>query len=218
MPKTIDIETIPDRKMTKYLPEPDVKYGNLKDEAKREEKRQDAVMKQLQDMTLNPLTASVVAAVVVGEGVVVSEILVEKKGFSEWECLDLILEHLRLTGKNNPTIITWNGTAFDIPFLYKRALIHDRILKTEKKELMRNLPPLAYWSKRYTVTPHCDLPLVWGGWTADAKYTSLESVALPLLHEEKLKVSYDMLDYHDLYTKPEGRRTRERGSGEARRW
>ncbi|MCK4521378.1 MAG: hypothetical protein KAU20_02305 [Nanoarchaeota archaeon] len=206
MTKTIDIETAPDMKMVKWLPDPDVKYGNTKDEEKRKVMRDDAVMRQIQGMDLSPLSGTVVCAVIVQDGTVISECLVEKKGLTEWELLDLVFDNMRLSGTANPTLCTWNGTSFDLPFLYKRAMIHDKLLNSPKsKRLLVNMPPLSYWSKRYQTVPHCDLPLVWGGWDSQAKYTSLQSVVLPLLQKSKIEIDFDMEEHHKLLKSDAGR-------------
>ena len=64
-PFTIDIETRPVMKMVKYLPDPKVKRTQKDTDETYKTKCDDAVMKQLQGMALNPLTASVITAAVV---------------------------------------------------------------------------------------------------------------------------------------------------------
>ena len=209
-PVSVDIETRPNNKMAIYLPEPVVKYGNVKDEEKRKAMYDDAVMRQLQNMALDPLYGEVIAAVVVHKGKVILSLLIDGKKIDERYIVNQVLRYLRLIDDAAPLIITWNGTSFDIPFLYKRAMILDRQAKHKEpllnpEALLYGLPPMSYYTKRYDTSRHVDLPLVWGSWDSQAKYTGMDSVALPLLKKKKLDINYDMLEYHELLKTQAGR-------------
>lgn len=210
-PVSIDIETRPITKMVKYLPEPDVKYGNTKDEEKRKVMRDDAVMRQLQGMALSPLYGEVIAAVIVHKGKVIRSLLIDGKKVNEFYIIDQVFSFMRLLSDANPVIITWNGTSFDVPFLYKRAIILDskksKNPQLDAKCLLYGMPPISYYTKRYDTSHHIDLPLVWGAWDSQAKYIGLNSVVLPLLHKEKVEIDYDMEAYHALLKTQEGRET-----------
>ena len=114
--KTLDIETMPNMDMVKYLPEPVVKYGNTKDPEKRKVMRDDAVMRQIRDMIFNPLTAKVVAFSIVCNQNVISKGVVDGV-MREWDFLNMIGEHLQMSINSQFILCTWNGIAFDIPFL-----------------------------------------------------------------------------------------------------
>lgn len=197
---TIDIETMPDVSRVKYLPVPVVKYGNTKDPEKRAAMDVYAKEKQVEKMALDPMFGVVVAFSVVQDGgVIESHVIKDIKG--EPKMLDYALEYFRMQRQSNNRICTWNGTGFDIPFLYKRALLID--LKNGFN-LTKGLPSIGYYTKRYTTETHIDLPLIWNGWSSQAGFTSLNSVAYPLLGRKK--IDFDVKKISEIIKTPEGRK------------
>jgi len=181
----IDIETMPNEEMIDKLPEPIVKYGNTKDEEKRKVIYGDAKQKQIDSMALNPMFGKIACI-----GTFVKEpycILHD----DEKSMIEMFIEGvLNFGGNNSPKIATWNGMGFDIPFVYKRALILG----------VKISPPMSFWMKRYNTTPHCDLMQVWGNWR---DYEKLDTVANVLLGEGK--IDFDVTTIKDLIKTDEGK-------------
>jgi len=174
---SLDIETIPNEDMIQYLPEPEVKTGNLKDEAKIQAKIEQAKEKQIADMALNPFFGRVASySFVNSEGDTSSVIENPIDDKSESFIIECLLGLITGVIQSDNTIVTWNGNAFDLPFIYKRAMMLG-------VELPEDCPVLSQLTKRYTVHPHLDLALALNGWQ---NYLSLNSVAMPLLREGKI--------------------------------
>ena len=173
----LDIETMPNEDMIDKLPEPTVAIGNLKDEAKIQAKIEEAKQKQIDNMALNPLYGKI-ACIGYGEKVIVSE----------YEN-DLIVEIGHVLSRMQP-ICTYNGTMFDLPFIYKRAVILGISIT----------PPLSFWTKRYIITPHCDLMQVWGSWK---DYEKMDNIAKVILGQGK--VDFDVTTIKDLIKTEEGK-------------
>jgi predicted PolB exonuclease-like 3'-5' exonuclease len=122
----LDIETDAMPERIPELPEPEVAIGNLKDPDKIKEKIATAKRNQIARMALDPHFARVLAWAVVikDEG--------HELGMSA---------HVRIPGPDQPTaernalnalwghlsgaeqLYTFNGAAFDLPFLYRRSLL-----------------------------------------------------------------------------------------------
>lgn len=197
---TIDIETMPDKSRIKDLPPAQAKYGNTKDPAKRAEMDVKAASEQVGKMALNPLFGQVASYAVVQNGVVVdSQVINSSADMTERVLLDRCLQWLRFGGAQSPRLCTWNGSAFDIPFLYKRALFLDLRASeaadplVDPGKLTEGLPPLKYFTKRYETSTHIDLPLIWGGWAPQSNYTSLDSVAGALLGAKKIDFDVSLI-------------------------
>ena len=173
----IDIETMPNEEMIERLPEPNVALGNLKDEAKIKAKVEAAKQKQIESMALSPMFGKIACI-----GVDTDVHIVEDE--------KLLIEEVgkEVLSKMQP-ICTWNGINFDIPFIYKRALILG----------VKISPPMSFWMKRYNTTPHCDLMQVWGSWRDHEK---LDTVANVLLGEGK--VDFDVTQIKELIKTDEG--------------
>lgn len=181
----IDIETYPNKEMIDRLPEPKVD-ARVKDPAKIEAKRAEGRLKQIADMAINPLYGKVACVGYKKEN---------SKGLAIDENEDAVIkrffEHIiSFEGSNSPKIVTWNGMGFDIPFLYKRAMI------------LGIKPPvcMSYFMKRYQTSPHCDLMHVWMNWYG---YEKLENVAQALLNEGKQ--DFDFRTISDLIKTEDGR-------------
>lgn len=167
----IDIETMPHVEKIELLPEPDVKLGNTKDPQKIEAKKKEAKQKQIDEMALNSLFGVVCCICVYG-----GESFKIKITGTE----DVILRYFfaNFLKTKEEKIITYNGINFDIPFIYKRAIINN-IIPTI---------PLSNWIKRYSTFPHCDIMQVWSNW--GYKNESLNTMANVLLGEEKKDIDF----------------------------
>ena len=185
----LDIETIPNSKMVNKLPEPDVKYGNTKDEEKRQAKRQEAKQEQIDKMALNPLYGRICCVALVSAGgmnYMIDDVDTDEK---EKKIIEFIKSQA-MDMSMSPKICTWNGLSFDIPFIYKRALILGVDMKV----------PMSHWMKRYSNIPHCDLMQLWCNWYG---YEKLDNVASVLLGEGKK--DFDVTTIKDLIKTGEGR-------------
>lgn len=169
----VDIETIPNPEMVNKLPEPDIAIGNLKDPVKIELKKTQARQSQIDAMALSPLYGKVCCIGLSGEAT--GSCCLEE----EAEILKWFFGSIFDQKNTSDTVITFNGIIFDIPFLYKRALILG--VKVGK--------PMSYWCKRYSTVPHCDLLQVLSGWNS-YKANSLESLAVAILGKNKIDLDY----------------------------
>ena len=186
-----DIETIPNTSMIDRLPAPEVKTGNLKDQAKIDEKIQEARKAQIEKMALSPLYGRLCCFCVYdGNGEISTGTCIEAETDAEetriLECAFMALAETR--------VITYNGSAFDLPFLYRRAVI----LGVSPREF--DLPPLEKMLKRYDNDRHVDLMNVWCGYGGFEKLDTLSALIL-----DDHKVEIDFHDFPELIKTEEGR-------------
>ncbi len=191
--KAFDIETMPNLEMVDLLPEPDVKYGNTKDEDKRLIKYEDAVEKQIEKMGLNPLYSRIISYAFVGDEEYKESTIIN--AFTDKDESDLIRIIFNTLKKSTLHLYTWNGKAFDLPFLYKRALILNIDI------LGKSIPKLQEFTKRYNCEIHTDLMLEWGSYMEFAKLNDIASI---LIGQQKEKL--DHKDFQELIVTPEGRK------------
>lgn len=182
---TIDIETMPNMDMVDRLPEPEVKYGNTKDEAKRQIKYEEAVRAQIDKMALNPLYGKVACVGYKLDGIVGSVV-----SENEVDLLEFYFNELFEGIARMPKIVTWNGMGFDVPFLYKRALVNGVVPRSS----------MSHYMKRYSNDFHCDLMQVWCNWYGYEKLTNVASVLL-----DESKEDFDITTIKDLVKTDEGK-------------
>lgn len=173
---SIDIETIPNPDMIELLPEPEVALGNLKDPVKIEAKIAEVKRKQIDNMTINPLYGKICCVGYYsendGQGCYISE--------DEKEIVSNIMGKIfGAKDRSSTQIITWGGCNFDIPFIFKRALLLG----------IKPTTFLGMWIKRYSNTPHLDLMQVWSNWSFQG-YTKLDDMGRVLLSENKIDIDY----------------------------
>lgn len=192
-----DIETMPNVDMIDKMPTPEIKYGNTKDPAKRAVMDEAAKCKQIDKMGLDPLTARVICYAAVGmiggEVKEHSDIMCELTDEAEIAVLQSIFAML---GADDARIITWNGINFDLPMVYKRAMI----LGVDPGNF--GAPPLTAWTKRYSTDRHYDLMQIWGDWKS-SEFTKLETVSRIMLGAGKDEI--DFADFPELMKTEEGR-------------
>jgi predicted PolB exonuclease-like 3'-5' exonuclease len=173
-----DIETIPNEAMIEHLPEPEVKLGNIKDIEKIKAKAAEAKQKQIDSMALNPFYGRICSAAFYDpDDYQGYKTIDEISDAAELELLDYIFDRLKFTETTSPTIITWCGMSFDLPFVYTRAALLNYRLSPEA-------PGLQYWIKRYTHSPHCDIERILSNW--GVKSFRLDEVANAFLGDSKL--------------------------------
>jgi DNA polymerase elongation subunit (family B) len=77
-----------------------------------------------------------------------------------------LLEDLMSILTSSNRIATYNGLSFDIPYIYKRAIIRG----------VKPKIPMSLWTKRYAYAPHCDIMQAWAGWDIKG-YVKLDVLA-----------------------------------------
>jgi len=192
----LDIETIPNPDTFAFLPEPKPN-GSLKDPAKIAANIAEKKAEQRADAALDPLTGRVACYSCVGtadDGEIEYGGIVESA--TDAEETRIVRDIMQALGTDGVRIVTWNGAGFDLPFIYKRALI----LGVNPAEF--NAPPLSAWTKRYTLDRHYDLMQVWGNWSTEGR-EKLDTVAALVLGERK--VAFDVTLIADMLATKEGR-------------
>lgn len=134
----LDIETVPNLELVGLLPEPEPD-ARLKDPEKI---AADIVKKKaayVEKAALAPETGMICCAAVWSP-----EQAAVLCSNDEPEILAFLVEYLR----TDRQIVTWNGKAFDIPFIYKRMIFNHLAPKL--------IHPMSALTKRYTTFPHYD--------------------------------------------------------------
>ena len=187
-----DIETIPDESKIHLLQEPEVKFGNTKDHEKRKMMINEAKNKQIEKMGLNPFFARTASSSFFGDTCKEFMVICDISDSDEIDLLNFIFDRLM----NSDVIVTYNGMEFDFRFIYLRAIIL-------KIELPDQFPKLEYWTRRYTVVPHCDLFKVLNNWKSYSKGDlSLDTAAKIIVGKGKTQRDYNT--YLDLIKSGEG--------------
>lgn len=173
----LDIETIPNPDFFDRLPEPEVATGNLKDPEKIAAKYAEAREKQREKMALSPLYGRLfcVGIATRDDRPTMAGMIHECSDAAERLLITHLFEFLAAT-ERLPRLVTWNGTGFDLPFLFKRAAI----LGVSPQH--HNLPPLADIAGRFSKV-HTDLMTEWAGW---GQYAKLGDVSEAVLNTGKL--------------------------------
>jgi DNA polymerase elongation subunit (family B) len=169
--------------MISRLPEPELKLGNVKDPIKIQTKKNEAKQKQIEQMALNPLYGKVCCVCSYGD------LELEDCSEDEEALLNDVFQKLI---KYDHKIVTWNGIGFDIPFLYKRALL----LRIKPQVTM------SFWMKRFVVQPHCDLMQIWSNWSY-SNFLSLNEAGLAILNTAK--IDEDVTKFPELMKTQDGR-------------
>lgn len=172
----LDIETIPNPEAVSMMPDPEVKLGNTKDPAKIAEKMAEAKRDLMNDAALNPLTARVACVSIVNDEADQSAMLESKTDEGEVALIQIIM---RALGNPELRLVTFNGVGFDLPMIYKRAMI----LRVDPGNF--GAPPLTAWTKRYNTDRHFDLMQIWTGWNG---FVKLDLVAGMVLGERKIEL------------------------------
>lgn len=190
---TFDIETIPNTSMIARLPKPDVKAGNLKDPAKIAEKEAAARAEQIEKMALSPLWGRVCAWGGAEDAETVhAECLTAETDAEEARIVE---EAFRTLSKGR--IVTYNGKAFDLPFIYRRAVL----LGIDPREF--GMPTLADLTSKYSSeNRHIDIMVVWCGF---GQFEKLDNIAAAMLEDHKITI--DFHDFPKMIETQKGRKT-----------
>jgi len=187
-----DIETIPDMSKLHLLPPVEASKA-LKDPAKIAADIAEKREKQVDKMGLDPLTARVFCYAFANDKYSAANILADLNDDTEREMVQGIMKVL---GKEDMRLVTFNGIGFDLPFVYKRAII----LGVSPANF--GAPPLSAWTRRYSCDCHYDLMKLWCQWESGS-YVGLDVLAGALLCEGKAEI--DFADFPDLVKTDEGR-------------
>lgn len=124
-----DIETMPDPERLCYMPAPEVALGNLKDPAKIAEKEAEAKRRQVERAALHPHFGRVLCISVAerskdecfdDEPVVAhTSLIAAATDDAERDLLRWFWDRAR----QSKNYVTFNGAAFDVPFLLRRSLL-----------------------------------------------------------------------------------------------
>ena len=176
----IDIETIPNPDTFKFLPEPECTDSRIKDPAKIAAHIEAKRVKQRDGAALDPMTGRVCCWAGVADETETVETLEAQTDEAE---RTLIQSLMSVFGGEETRLITFNGIGFDLPFIYKRAII----LGVDPGSF--DAPPLSAWTKRYTADRHYDLMKIWDGWQSGT-FSKLDTVAGVVLGERKIDIDF----------------------------
>lgn len=159
MPKyiVVDIETMPNPDAVKFLPEVRAS-GVLKDPAKIEADIAEKKAAQLESMSLSPKTGRIACI-----------------GFYADDFEDVVFGEIDALSRfnqlvNDRTIITFNGKSFDIPFIFKRAMVNNL--------RWAGIPQMREYTDKYkSGSKHIDLKEEHEVYGQFDKFESLESLA-----------------------------------------
>jgi predicted PolB exonuclease-like 3'-5' exonuclease len=184
-----DIETGPNENLVDALPEPEVKYGNIKNDDLKKEKYNAAKQNQVERMALDPLYGRMLSFAVWHNDDQYYRVIDDLSDASEIVLIKAALSLFTFNQTAQPTIVTWDGYRFDIPFLFYRAMC----LNIDLSGI--NVLGLSHWCKRYSRIPHCDLRLEFTGWDFN-KYIKLNTASKIILGESK--IDHDVTTNNDL--------------------
>ena len=191
----LDIETIPNPATFEFLPEPECTDSRIKDPVKITAHIEKKRLALRDKAGLDPLTGRVCAIGYVGvkDGKEIEHVDVIDASTDEAETI-IIQAAMTMLGKPESRIVTWNGIGFDLPYIYKRAMI----LGVNPANF--GAPPLSAWTKRYSNELHYDLMMIWGAWK---DFTKLDTVAGLVMHDHKIEI--DFTTFVDLILTEAGR-------------
>jgi predicted PolB exonuclease-like 3'-5' exonuclease len=187
----LDIETVGNMEAAKNLPEPKAN-GRLKDPAKIAADIAEKKAEQIEKLALDPLTGRIIAAaaVKIDDGDEWCGIIDEATDAKEMVLIETILN---IICDDDTRLVTFNGAGFDLPYIYKRALILGVPIG--------GVPPLSAWLKRYTTDKHIDRMEVWTNWGG---YVGLNTLAKMILGRSKAEI--DVMMFPEMLKTEEGRK------------
>jgi predicted PolB exonuclease-like 3'-5' exonuclease len=189
-----DIETIPNLSMCSLLP--DVEPNKtLKDPEKVAADILAKKKAQIDKMGLDPLFGRVFCFAFANDEHKGGYVLSELDDDHEREMVQRIM---KVIGQDGMRLVTFNGVSFDLPFVYKRAIV----LGVNPANF--GAPPLSAWTKRYASENHFDLMKLWCQWESGS-YIGLDTLAKVLLGGGKVEI--DFADFPELLKSEPGRET-----------
>lgn len=186
----LDIETMPNENMIDCLPEPEApempgtyKKAETIDKWNAELPDKIAALKKkmVTDMALSPYYGRICSIAVHGGRDGYYNVIREASDCEEADLIKWGMEYLIPKNFIEPSVITWNGFAFDVPYIFKRAMM----LKIDMRMISTNLKDLT---RKYTHIPHCDMAMELSSW--DKKIMSLDNAAKVILGERKIDCDF----------------------------
>jgi predicted PolB exonuclease-like 3'-5' exonuclease len=181
-----DIETIPNEDMIQFLETPEPSKA-IKDPVKIQADIEAKKAEQKDKMALSPLTGRIACYSAFGEDhkgeeYDEEEYLQDMNDINKSEAfvVDCALTLIRNTVAGGGILVTWNGSGFDLPFVYGRAMALG-------VEIPTGLPTLSELTKRYIYQPHCDLMKA----VNLGEYVKLNTVSRVFLNGEQ-KIDFDV--------------------------
>lgn len=193
---SLDIETMADAARIAALPEPKAKK-NLVDPAKIKADIAEKKAKQVENAAKYPISGRIICIGIHGDA----------PGMHHSSCVGTsdddersLLQGLFDNYLNDPEIrlVTFNGNHFDLPFIYRRAIM----LGVSPKHF--GAPPLSIWTKKFGNDRHVDMMTVWAGSDHIADADSLADVAQAILGETRAEEEYEK--FPELMQTEEGRK------------
>jgi DNA polymerase elongation subunit (family B) len=181
----IDIETMPDKSVVGLLPEPSID-SRLKDPDKIEDAKVKAKIEQIEKMALSPLTGKIASIAYYNNEIQEVDIITDD---NEIELLNNFWK--KIIGKQ---IITYNGKSFDVPYIFKRGIIHKLEWAT-----IRNMK--QYTDRFKSESKHID---VMAEFCDFGKFEKLDNLARFILKGEQ-KDDFDVTKIAQMITTQEGR-------------
>lgn len=175
--QAFDIETMRNGSMVDKLPEPELKLGNVKDPEKIAIKKIEAKAKQIEKMALNPLHGRVCAAVFFNDNGALRNVITADTNEAETLLIEWIMETLA-----GVKLTTYNGISFDMPFVYKRAMLLGIDINCF------GAPKLKAWTKKYDNERHIDLMPIWTG--SPNLFEKLDNIARAIFGEGKIEIDF----------------------------
>lgn len=187
-----DIETIPNMDLVGLLPDVEASK-TIKDPAKIAADIAEKKSKQIDKMGLDPLFGRVFCFAFANDehkgGYTISEL-------DDKHEREMIQKIMQVLGNDGMRLVTFNGIGFDLPFVYKRAII----LGVSPANF--GAPPLSAWTKRYSSDRHFDLMKLWCCWESGS-YIGLDVLASVVLGCGKKEM--DFAEFPELVKTEEGR-------------
>ena len=175
--KAFDVETIHNLAMVQYLPEPEA-AGNIKDPEKIAADIAKKRVEQVGKMALSPMFGRICAYSVASHALHEADVMAAITDDEERRLIGRILPHLRVSRNDYPALVGYNCHGFDLPYIYKRALILG-------VELGNGIQPLSRMVKRYSRVPVCDMMQELCTWDSQGKI-SLDVAAKCILGKSKM--------------------------------
>jgi predicted PolB exonuclease-like 3'-5' exonuclease len=192
MPIGLDIETMPNSAMIDCLPEPELPEmpGNYKKQetidkwmSEQPQRLAAAKEKMVADMALSPYYGRIVSIATHNGLGGRYDVIHEESDADEIIVIETCLHWFTSARQGEPSIITWNGFSFDIPFIFKRAMM----LKMDLSKYP-GIAKLKDMTRRYTHIPHCDMSMELSSW--ENKFSSLDNAAKVILGERKIEYDF----------------------------
>lgn len=178
----LDSETIANARAVGNMPQPTANK-KLKDPAKIAADIADKLAEIASKAALDPMTARVCCFAAVNCENFEEQTAEVINAATDEEERAVIQSIMGFLGADGVRLVTYNGIGFDLPMIYRRAVI----LGVDPRA--HGAPPLSAWTRKYNTDRHFDLMQIWGGWSSQ-NWEKLETVAKMVLGEHREDIPY----------------------------